>query len=162
MPDTLDATAPLLTIPDALASEAAAVLLGGDPGALKAVQEKLAAALTGQGLPDGAAGSVADGWMRDVAAGVGASATPDEAIAQASRIAAGTAARMAEAAQETAALTGGQRLAVALAQGQGIGPGSANNSKTASDLSAALFSGVMDPAARPAGAADPIAALSQA
>ncbi|MHA7065521.1 hypothetical protein [Azospirillum argentinense] len=162
MPDTLDATAPLLTIPDALASEAAAVLLGGDPGALKAVQEKLAAALTGQGLPEGAAGSVADGWMRDVAAGVGASATPDDAIAQASRIAAGTAARMAQAAQETAALTGEQRLAVALAQGQGIGPSSANDSKTASDLSAALFSGVMDPAARPAGAADPIAALSQA
>ncbi|CAO3449612.1 hypothetical protein [Azospirillum argentinense] len=162
MPDTLDATAPLLTIPDALASEAAAVLLGGDPGALKAVQEKLAAALSGQGLPDGAAGSVADGWMRDVAAGVGASATPDDAIAQASRIAAGTAARMAQAAQETAALTGEQRLAVALAQGQGIGPGGANDSKTASDLSAALFSGVMDPAARPAGAADPIAALSQA
>ncbi|MFL7901968.1 hypothetical protein ACJ41P_12580 [Azospirillum argentinense] len=162
MPDTLDATAPLLTIPDALASEAAAVLLGGDPGALKAVQEKLAAALTGQGLPDSAAGSVADGWMRDVAAGVGASATPDDAIAQASRIAAGTAARMAQAAQETAALTGEQRLAVALAQGQGIGPSSANDSKTASDLSAALFSGVMDPAARPAGAADPIAALSQA
>ncbi|WP_198129133.1 hypothetical protein [Azospirillum argentinense] len=162
MPDTLDATAPLLTIPDALASEAAAVLLGGDPGALKAVQEKLAAALTGQGLPEGAAGSVADGWMRDVAAGVGASATPDDAIAQASRIAAGTAARMAQAAQETAALTGEQRLAVALAQGQGIGQGSANDPKTASDLSAALFSGVMDPAARPAGAADPIAALSQA
>ncbi|UKJ75020.1 hypothetical protein [Azospirillum brasilense] len=162
MPDTLDATAPLLTIPDALASEAAAVLLGGDPGALKAVQEKLAAALTGQGLPEGAAGSVADGWMRDVAAGVGASATPDDAIAQASRIAAGTAARMAQAAQETAALTGEQRLAVALAQGQGIGPSSANDSKTAADLSAALFSGVMDPAARPAGAADPIAALSQA
>ncbi|WP_114857729.1 hypothetical protein [Azospirillum brasilense] len=162
MPDTLDATAPLLTIPDALASEAAAVLLGGDPGALKAVQEKLAAALTGQGLPDGAAGSVADGWMRDVVAGVGASATPDDAIAQASRIAAGTAARMAQAAQETAALTGEQRLAVALAQGQGIGPGGANDSKTASDLSAALFSGVMDPAARPAGAADPLAALSQA
>ncbi|MGY0781132.1 hypothetical protein ACW7BC_24855 [Azospirillum argentinense] len=162
MPDTLDATAPLLTIPDALASEAAAVLLGGDPAALKAVQEKLAAALTGQGLPEGAAGSVADGWMRDVAAGVGASATPDDAIAQASRIAAGTAARMAQAAQETAALTGEQRLAVALAQGQGIGPGSANDSKTASDLSAALFSGVMDPVARPAGAADPIAALSQA
>ncbi|WP_454017378.1 hypothetical protein [Azospirillum sp. Marseille-Q6669] len=162
MPDTLDATAPLLTIPDALASEAAAVLLGGDPGALKAVQEKLAAALTGQGLPEGAAGSVADGWMRDVAAGVGASATPDDAIAQASRIAAGTAARMAEAAQETAALTGEQRLAVALAQGQGIGSGGANDPKTASDLSAALFSGVMDPAARPAGAADPIAALSQA
>ncbi|MGY0793012.1 hypothetical protein ACW7BJ_26900 [Azospirillum argentinense] len=162
MPDTLDATAPLLTIPDALASEAAAVLLGGDPGALKAVQEKLAAALTGQGLPEGAAGSVADGWMRDVAAGVGASATPDDAIAQASRIAAGTAARMAQAAQETAALTGEQRLAVALAQGQEIGQGSANDPKTASDLSAALFSGVMDPAARPAGAADPIAALSQA
>ncbi|NUB18323.1 hypothetical protein GBZ26_03655, partial [Azospirillum formosense] len=162
MPDTLDATAPLLTIPDALASEAAAVLLGGDPGALKAVQEKLAAALTGQGLPEGAAGSVADGWMRDVAAGVGASATPDDAIAQASRIAAGTAARMAEASQETAALTGEQRLAVALAQGQGIGPVSAGDSRTAADLSAALFSGVMDPAARPAGATDPIAALSQA
>ncbi|MBB3267315.1 hypothetical protein FHW79_004968 [Azospirillum sp. OGB3] len=166
MPDTLDATAPLLTIPDALASEAAAVLLGGDPAALKAVQEKLAAALTGQGLPEGAAGSVADGWMRDVAAGVGASATPDDAIAQASRIAAGTAARMAEAAQESAALTGEQRLAVALAQGQGLGqgsgPGGANDPKAASDLSAALFSGVMDPAARPAGAADPIAALSQA
>ncbi|MBK3731650.1 hypothetical protein GAY29_00760, partial [Azospirillum brasilense] len=162
MPDTLNATTPLLTIPDALASEAAAVLLGGDPGALKAVQEKLAAALTGQGLPEGAAGSVADGWMRDVAAGVGASATPDDAIAQASRVAAGTAARMAQAAQETAALTGEQRLAVALAQGQGLGPDNAANSKAASDLSAALFSGVMDPAARPAGAADPIAALSQA
>ncbi|MGR0184917.1 hypothetical protein [Azospirillum aestuarii] len=162
MPDTLDATAPLLTIPDAVASEAAAVLLGGDPGALKAVQEKLAAALTGQGLPEGAAGSVADGWMRDVAAGVGASATPDDAIAQASRIAAGTAARMAEAAQETAALTGEQRLAVALAQGQGLGPAGANDPKAASDLSAALFNGVMDPAARPAGAVDPIAALSQA
>ncbi|TWA63400.1 hypothetical protein FBZ82_11358 [Azospirillum brasilense] len=162
MPDTLDATTPLLTIPDALASEAAAVLLGGDPGALKAVQEKLAAALTGQGLPEGAAGSVADGWMRDVAAGVGASATPDDAIAQASRVAAGTAARMAQAAQEAAALTGEQRLAVALAQGQGLGPDNAADSKAASDLSAALFSGVMDPAARPAGAADPIAALSQA
>ena len=162
MPDTLDATAPLLTIPDALASEAAAVLLGGDPGALKAVQEKLAIALTGQGLPGTAAGNLADGWMRDVAAGIGASATPDAAIAQASRIAAGTAARMAQAAQETAALTGEQRLAVALAQGQGLGPGGAGDSKAASDLSAALFSGVMDPAARPAGAADPIAALSQA
>ncbi|MFC5357338.1 hypothetical protein [Azospirillum himalayense] len=162
MPDTLDATAPLLTIPDALASEAAAVLLGGDPGALKAVQEKLAAALTGQGLPEGAAGSVADGWMRNVAAGIGTSATPDDAIAQASRIAAGTAARMAQAAQETAELTGEQRLAVALAQGQGLGSGGAGDPKTASDLSAALFNGVMDPAARPAGAADPIAALSQA
>ncbi|WP_197711187.1 hypothetical protein [Azospirillum brasilense] len=162
MPDTQNAAAPLLTIPDDLASEAAAVLLGGDAGALKAVQDKLAAALTGQGLPEGAAGSVADGWMRDVAAGVGASATPDAAIAQASRIAAGTAARMAEAAQETAALTGEQRLAVALAQGQGLGPGGASDPKAAADLSAALFSGVMDPAARPAGAADPIAALSQA
>ncbi|MDQ2105719.1 hypothetical protein, partial [Azospirillum isscasi] len=156
MPDTLDATVPLLTIPDALASEAAAVLLSGDAGALKTVQEKLAAALTGQGLPGTAAGTVADGWMRDVAAGIGASGTPDDAIAQASRIAAGTAARMAQAAQETAALSGEQRLAVALAQGVVNDPG------TASDLSSALFSGVMDPLARPAGAADPIAALSQA
>ncbi len=154
MPDTLDATAPLLTIPDALASEAAAVLLGGDAGALKTMQEKLAAALTGQGLAGAAAGTVADGWMRDVAAGIGASATPDDAIAQASRIAAGTAARMAEAARETAAMTGEQRIAVALAQGPGTG--------AASDLSAALFSGVMDPLARPVDSADPIAALSQA
>ncbi|PWC78876.1 hypothetical protein [Azospirillum sp. TSH64] len=165
MPDTLKAdapSAPLLTIPDALASEAAAVMLSGDPGALKAVQGKMAAALAGQGLPEASAGTLVDGWMHDFAAGLGAQATPDAAIAQANRIAAGAAARMAQATQEAASLTGEQRVASALAQGQGHGTDALIAKGTASDLSAALFNGVMDPLARPAGAADPIAALSQA
>ncbi|PWC49912.1 hypothetical protein [Azospirillum sp. TSA6c] len=165
MPDTLKAdapSAPLLTIPDALASEAAAVMLSGDPGALKAVQGKMAAALAGQGLPESSAGTLVDGWMHDFTAGLGAQATPDAAIAQANRIAAGAAARMAQATQEAASLTGEQRIASALAQGQGHGTEALTAKGTASDLSAALFNGVMDPLARPAGAADPIAALSQA
>lgn len=165
MPDTLNAdaqAAPLLAIPDALAAEAAATLLSGDAGALKAVQEKMAAALSGQGLPGDAAGALADGWMRDFTDGLGTQASPDAAILQANRIAAGAAARMAQATQEAASLTGEQRMASALAQGQGVEMPAQTGRGSAYDLSAALFNGVMDPLARPAGTPDPIAALSQA
>ncbi|WP_372394664.1 hypothetical protein ABMY26_01260 [Azospirillum sp. HJ39] len=155
-------SAPLLTIPEALASEAAGTLLGGNAGALLSVQEKIAAALSSQGLPGNAAGTLAEGWMHDFANGLGAHATPDAAILQANRIAAGAAARMAQATQDAASLTGEQRVAAALAQGQGMNAQSLSAPGAAADLSAALFNGVMDPLARPAGAADPIAALSQA
>ncbi|MBK1837418.1 hypothetical protein JHL17_08320 [Azospirillum sp. YIM B02556] len=165
MTDPLQAattSVPPLTIPDSLASEAAAVLLSGDAGALKAVQVKMAAALSGQGLPGTAASALADGWMHDFAQGLGAQATPDSAILQANQIAAGAAARMAQATQEAASLTGEQRVATALAQGQTVDAQSLTAKGAASDLSAALFNGVMDPLARPSGTADPITALSQA
>ncbi len=153
---------PLLAIPEALASEAAGVLLGGKPEALLSVQEKIAAALSSQGLPGNAAGTLAEGWMQDFANGLGTHATPDAAILQANRIAAGAAARMAQATQDAASLTGEQRLATALAQGQGMDAQSLSTPDAAASLSAALFNGVMDPLARPVGTADPIAALSQA
>ena len=153
---------PLLTIPEALASEAAGVLLGGKPEALLSVQEKIAAALSSQGLPGNAAGTLAEGWMLDFANGLGAHATPDAAMLQANRIAAGAAARMTQATQDAASLTGEQRMATALAQGQGMDEQSLSTPGAAANLSAALFNGVMDPLARPVGTADPIAALSQA
>ncbi|SMF51741.1 hypothetical protein SAMN02982917_2848 [Azospirillum oryzae] len=161
-PQKADATsAPLMTIPEALASEAAEVLLSGNRQALLAVQEKMAEALSSQGLPGSAAGALADGWMHDFADGLGAHATPDAAILQANRIAEGAVARMAQAMQDAASLTGEQRMATALAQGQGVDTHSLSVPGSAADLSAALFNGVMDPLARPAGAADPIAALAQ-
>lgn len=161
-PQKADApSAPLMTIPEALASEAAEVLLSGNRQALLAVQEKMAEALSNQGLPGNAAGTLAEGWMHDFADGLGAHATPDVAILQANRIAVGAAARMAQAVQDAASLTGEQRMATALAQGQGVDAQSLSAPGSAADLSAALFNGVMDPLARPAGAADPIAALAQ-
>ncbi|WP_188093915.1 beta strand repeat-containing protein [Azospirillum oryzae] len=153
-------SAQLMNIPEALASEAAEVLLSGNRNALLAVQEKMAEALNSQGLPGNAAGTLAEGWMHDFADGLGAHATPDAAILQANRIAAGAAARMAQAMQDAASLTGEQRMATALAQGQGVDAQSLSVPGSAADLSAALFNGVMDSLARPAGAADPIAALA--
>ncbi|MCP1611143.1 hypothetical protein J2848_002816 [Azospirillum lipoferum] len=162
-PVTAETTsAPLLIIPEALASEAAGALLSGNPDALPAVREKMAAALSGQGLPATAAGALAEGWMHDFANGLGAQSTPDAAILQANRIAAGAAERMVQATQNAASLSGEQKVAIALAQGQGMDAQSLPTPEAAARLSAALFSGVMDPLARPAGAADPIAALSQA
>ncbi len=161
-PQTADApSAPLMTIPEALASEAAEVLLIGNRQALLAVQEKMAEALSSQGFSGNAAGTLAEGWMHDFADGLGAHATPDAAILQANRIAAGAAERMAQAMQDAASLTGEQRMAMALAQGQGVDAQSLSVPGSAADLSAALFNGVMDPLARQAGAADPVAALAQ-
>ncbi|WP_085554245.1 beta strand repeat-containing protein [Azospirillum agricola] len=177
---TADASAPLLSFPDDLTSEAASMLLGGDVGGLKAVQEKLAAALAGQGVSGTDAGRLADGWVRSFASGMGSAASPEAAIAEASRITGGTAARMAQAVQDAAGLTGEQKLATALAQGQDVAravaqgtatqgtatqgtatQGSADGTPSAS-LATALFDGVMDQLARPAGSADPMAALAQA
>ncbi|MBP2296082.1 hypothetical protein [Azospirillum rugosum] len=165
MPDLHDTASPtpLLTIPDALTSEAAAMLLGGNVGGLKAVQAKLAAALADQGLPGSDAGRAAEGWVRSFAAGMENAASPDAAIAEANRITAGTAARMAQALQDSGAMTGEQRLAAALAQGQGIEQAAAANGRGSADLNAdlnrALFDGVMAP---PAGSAHPMEALSRA
>ncbi|MBP2227825.1 hypothetical protein J2847_001107 [Azospirillum agricola] len=178
---TADASAPLLSFPDDLTSEAASMLLGGNVGGLKAVQEKLAAALAGQGVSGTDAGRLADGWVQSFASGMGSAASPEAAIAEASRITGGTAARMAQAVQDAAGLTGEQKLATALAQGQDVAravaqgtattqgtatqgtatQGSADGTPSAS-LATALFDGVMDQLARPAGSADPMAALAQA
>lgn len=141
-------SAPPLAIPEVLTSEAAAILLSGDAAALRAIQAKMAAALSGQGLSGDAAGTLAQGWMRDFTNGLGAQAAPEIAIAQAN----GAAARMAQAMQEAAAPTGEQPAAAP----QGLGTGT-----PATGLTKALFDGVMDPLARPAGAPDPVAALSQ-
>ncbi|MGF7177277.1 hypothetical protein [Azospirillum doebereinerae] len=154
------APSPALTIPEALASEATAMLLGGNVDGIKAVQEKLAHALAGQGVSGDAAGTLADGWVRSFAEGVGAASSPDAAIAEAGRQMTGTAARMAQAMQDAAGLTTEQRVAAALAQGQD--PSQSLGSDAAPGLSKALFAGVMDQMARPAGAADPVAALSRA
>ncbi|MCW2241061.1 hypothetical protein [Azospirillum canadense] len=167
MPDLHDTASqtPLLNIPEALTSEAAAMLLGGNVGGLKAVQAKLAAALADQGLPGSDAGRAAEGWVRSFAAGMENAASPDAAIAEANRITAGAAARMAQALQDSSAMTGEQRLATALAQGQGVeqaAAGARGSTDLKSDLSRALFDGVMAPPAGPAGSAHPTETLSRA
>ncbi|CAO3437001.1 hypothetical protein [Azospirillum doebereinerae] len=152
---------PVLAIPEALASEATAMLLGGNIAGIKAVQEKLTQALAGQGMSGDAAGTLADGWVRSFAEGVGAASSPDAAIAEAGRQMTGSAARMAQAMQDAAGLTTEQRVASALAQGQDLNH-SLGGDAAAPGLAKALFAGVMDQMARPAGSADPVAALSRA
>ncbi len=141
------------------------MLLGGNVGGLKAVQAKLAAALADQGLPGSDAGRAAEGWVRSFAAGMENAASPDAAIAEANRITAGAAARMAQALQDSSAMTGEQRLATALAQGQGVeqaAAGARGSTDLKSDLSRALFDGVMAPPAGSAGSAHPVETLSRA
>ncbi|PWC38137.1 hypothetical protein TSO221_27320, partial [Azospirillum sp. TSO22-1] len=136
------------------------MLFGGKADGIEAVQHKIATALQGQGVSGRTAGDLADRWVKGFVEGVGVSETPEESMARAARLVNATAARTAEAA-EAVPLTAEQRLMTALAQGQDVSSPTADPAETA-PLSRALFDGVMDQLSRPAGSADPIAALSQA
>ncbi|WP_207478713.1 beta strand repeat-containing protein [Arenibaculum pallidiluteum] len=104
------------SVPQGLADEAAAAILGGR-GDIGAVAQKMASALAAQGLPEHGARQLADMWMQAFTAEVGASAAPDAASAAASSL---VQAALAQSGRASAPASVDHDLALALAQGSDV------------------------------------------